>query len=450
MNLITGKHLSRRTLLRGTLALPFLEAMRPALAATKNSAAEAPLRLAFVYVPNGITMNQWTPAATEGRNWELTRILKPLGSFKNQLTPISGLTHNNGRALGDGPGDHARAAAVFLSGVHPKKTGGADIKNGKTIDQIVAGHIGKETRFASLELTTEPGNLAGDCDSGYSCAYTNTVSWRTPTTPNPAEGNPRMLFERLFGSDAGEDAETRERRRRYSGSILDYVREDSQKLMGRLGAHDQRKLDEYLFAVREIEQRVQKSAAQPQVDPGMAQPSDAPAEFSEHVRLMYDMLAVAFQSDLTRVASFMIGREGSSRTYREIGIAEAHHPLSHHQKDPEKIEKITRINTFHVELFRHFLTRLACTAEGDGSVLDNTLIVYGSAISDGNAHWHHDLPVLLAGGAKGKFRMGERFVYPKETPMNNLFVSMLPAFGLPVEKFGDANGELHELAGLSA
>lgn len=451
-NYISGKSLSRRHILRGAglaLGLPFLDAMRPALASTAKTAANSPMRLAFVYVPNGVTMPEWAPKG-EGKAWETSRILKPLEKFRDYLTPVSGLTHNNGRALGDGPGDHARAAAVFLSGVHPKKTEGADIKNGTTIDQIIANQIGQQTRFKSLELGTEPGGLAGNCDSGYSCAYTNSISWRTPTTPNPAETNPKLLFERLFGVDAGADPATRERRRRYQASILDFVRDDSERLMGALGAHDRRKMDEYFYAIREIERRIEMAAKQPVVDPGMEAPEVVPAEFSEHVRLMYDMMAIAFQTDLTRVSSLMIGREGSTRSYREIGISEQHHPLSHHQKDPEKIEKITRINTFHTELFGHFLSRLACTWEGDGSLLDNTLIVYGSAISDGNSHQHHDLPVLLAGSAKGKIRSSNRFVYPKETPMANLYVSMLGMYGLPVEKFGDANGELKELSGLAS
>lgn len=450
MNVITGKSLSRRTLLRGagiTLALPFLDAMKPALGATAGSTASAPLRLAVVYVPNGISMDSWRPTGLD-KNWELTRILKPLAPHKDSLNVLTGLTHNNGRALGDGPGDHARAAASFLSGVHPKKTGGANIHNGVTMDQLIAAHVGKQTRFQSLELGTEPGGIAGECDSGYSCAYTNSISWRTDTAPNPPETNPRLLFQRLFGDEAGQDPEIRAKSRLYRTSILDYVMEDSRQLMNRVGTHDRRKLDEYLYAIREIERRIQSASDQKDIDPGIQQPSGMPAEFAEHVKLMYDMMTIAMQADLTRVTTFMMGREGSTRTYRDIGISEAHHPLSHHQKDPEKIEKITQINAYHVELFKYFLDRMACTVEGDGSLLDNSLIIYGSGLSDGNSHFHHDLPVLLAGKAKGKIGLNRRLASPKETPMTNLYVSTMNMFGLPIEKFSDSNGKLQELTGL--
>ena len=394
--------LPRRTVLRGvgaTLALPFLDAMVPAFARTAHAAA-APNRMVFVYVPNGIVMPQWTPE-TAGPiatlPAALPRVLEPMIPYRDDISILSGLTHNGGRALGDGPGDHARAGASYLTGVHPKKTYGADIHAGVSADQIAARHLGGETRFGSLELGCEPGLLGGNCDSGYSCAYSNSISWRTPSSPMPLEASPRAAFERLFGTeDVERDPVVRARQRSYDRSVLDVVLGDARRLSGTLGSTDRRKLDEYLFSVREIERRIASSerdahAAPPDLDrpaPGL------PGDFVQHVRLMFDLMTVALAADQTRVITLMVATELSNRVYREIGVSEAHHGLTHHRGDPVKIEKVTQINRFHVEQFAYFLEKLRGTADGDGSLLEHAMVVYGAGIADGNRHEHHDLPTL--------------------------------------------------------
>ena len=442
--IVTRKHLSRRTLLRGlgaAIALPALDAMSPAFAATTQGSL-APTRLAFVYVPNGIIMNDWTPAA-EGTVFELPRILSPLKPIRDDILVISGLRQNNGFPLGDGPGDHARAASTFLTGVHPKKTYGADIHAGVSVDQVAAQHIGQATKFKSIELGLDDGRVTGNCDSDYSCAYSNSISWSTPSTPMPPEINPRAAFERLFGAEP-ETPEVRARRQRYEKSILDYVLEDTRQLTRQLGATDQRKLDEYISDVREIERRIQLAEQDPQqIVPPMEKPYAVPAAFQDYARLMFDMMWIAYQTDLTRVSTFMLGREGSDRTYREIGIPDPHHPLTHHRGNPEWIEKITQINTHHIEQFAYFLEKLKSTPDGDGTLLDHTLVVYGSGLSDGNKHDHADLPLLVAGG-----RMGHGHLrYPKETPMNNLHLTLLDRVGVKIESLGDSQGELQDLSG---
>ncbi|MBL8241967.1 MAG: DUF1552 domain-containing protein [Bryobacterales bacterium] len=428
--------MNRRTLLRGlgaAIALPALDAMTPA------RAAAAPLRMAFAYVPNGIIMEHWTPAA-EGAAFELPRILAPLAPLKDRTLLLSGLAHVNGRALGDGPGDHARAAATFLTGVHPRKTAGADIKNGISADQIAAKAIGGTTRFPSLELGIEHGRIVGNCDSGYSCAYSNAIAWRAEATPMPPEVNPKLVFERLFGT--GEESANPFRK-----SILDYVRDDAASLQARLGANDKRKLDEYLTGVREIEKRLDLSTKQAQAAPRpeMAKPDGIPVDFEEHVNLMYDLMTVAFQTDSTRVATFMVGREGSNSTYRQIGVPDAHHGISHHRGDAEKVEKLTKINEYHLKLFAGWLQRLAATKDGEGSLLDHMMIVYGSSLADGNRHTHHDLPIVVAGGANGKLQMGRHLRYPKETPLTNLYLSLLDHAGVRPEVIGDSTGRLTSL-----
>jgi hypothetical protein len=448
---ITGKHLARRSFLRGmgvTIALPILDAMTPALsAASRIGAANAPRRIAFVYVPNGIIMKDWTPAA-EGTAFEFPRILKPLESYRKDLMVLSGLTHNTGRALGDGPGDHARAAASFLTGIHPKKTSGADISLGVSVDQIAAQKMGSATRFASLELGCEDGRLVGNCDSGYSCAYSNSISWRTSATPMPPEVNPRAVFERLFG-DASETPEARAKRLAYNKSILDFVLDDTQRLKGDLGKTDRRKLDEYLDAVREIERRIEMAEHDSsQFTPTIEKPAGVPVEFTDHVRLMFDLMTLAFQADLTRVSTFMICREGSTRTYREIGVSDAHHPLTHHRNNPEWIEKVAKINCFHLEQFAYFVNKLKSTVDGDGTLLDRMMVVYGSGLADGNQHTHNDLPVVLAGAGNGALRPGRHVRYPKETPMTNLYVAMLDHIGVTPEHIGDSTGELEHLTDL--
>ncbi len=450
----TGKHLQRRTFLRGlgtAVALPFLDAMVPAAAnANRLTKGLAPRRMAFAYVPNGVIMEAYRPT-TPGTDFEITRILEPIAAYKKDMLIFSGLTHNNGRALGDGPGDHARAAASYLTGVHPKKTAGADIKNGISVDQVAAMGVGDQTRFASIELGTEPGRLAGNCDSGYSCAYSNSISWRGETSPNPPEINPRLVFERLFGSaDQPSDPATRARMKSYKKSILDFVQEDTQSLMGTLGPTDKRKMDEYLYAVRDIEKRIesQEKNGEVEITPDIERPAGVPADFAEHVKLMYDMMTIAFQADLTRVSTFMYGREGSNRTYRPIGVSGAHHGMTHHRGDAEKIEDITKINVHHMELFRYFLDRLASIEEGDGRLLDNMMAVYGSGISDGNKHWHHDLPVLMVGGAGGTLQTGRHLAYSNEEPLTNLYLALLDRVGVPTDTLGDATGKLEHLADL--
>jgi hypothetical protein len=446
MNYITGKHLSRRTILRGVgtaLALPWLDAMMPAAKAAKSTAAAPAVRLAFVYVPNGIIPGAWTPTA-EGTNFEFTRTMKALEPFRDHVTVVSGLAQINGRALGDGAGDHARAGATWLTGVHPKKTEGAGIHAGISADQVAAKEFGKSTQFASLEIGLESPSLAGGCDSGYSCAYSNTISWRGPTTPNPVEINPRAVFERLFGEGDSTDPKARMKNFKEQGSLLDYITGDIDRMETNLGPRDRGKLTEYLDSIRDVERRIQM--AEEQNDsmkvPLIERPAGVP-EFEDHAKLMMDLQTIAFQADLTRVITFMLAREGSDRSYRQIGISDGHHPLTHHQNDPEKIEKVTEINTYHVKMLAYYVEKLRATQDGDGSLLDHSMILYGSSICDGNAHTHHDLPLVLVGGAAGQLKGGRHLRYPKETPMNNLLLTMLDKAKVPVpEKLGDSTGEL--------
>jgi len=454
-SMISRKHLSRRALLRGfgtAVALPMLDSMLPALAAPASLAKKTPRRLAFVYVPNGIIMKDWTPAAT-GSIFDLPRVMKPLEPVRKKMLVLSGLTHNTGRALGDGPGDHARAAASFLTGVHPRKTAGADISLGISADQIAANAIGKDTRFASLELGCEGGRQAGNCDSGYSCAYSNNISWRSNTAPNPPEINPRLVFERMFGNtDPSESPEARARREQLNKSILDYVMEDTRRLQSNLGPTDNRKLDEYLTSVREIELRIEnaeRAAKNAGPLPKMEKPDGIPDDYSEHARLMFDLMTIAFRADLTRVTTFMMAREGSNRPYREIGVSEGHHGLTHHRMNADWIEKITKINEYHVAQFAWWLQRLDAIEDGDGTLLDNVMITYGSSISDGNRHLHHDLPIVLAGGGAGTLKPGRHLRYPKETPMTNLYMSMLERMGVHPGSIGDSYGVLSQLSDLA-
>ena len=441
--MITRKALPRRTFLRGAgaaVALPVLDAMAPAFASSRLP-GETPVRMAFVYVPNGIDMSHWTPEQ-DGPLGALPRILEPLEPVKNDLLVLSNLTHNNGRALLDGPGDHGRCCGSYLTGVQPRKSA-VDISVGISCDQIVANQIGGKTRLPSLEVGLEDARQAGDCDSGYSCAYTNNLAWKGEKQPLPPVLNPRDLFERLFGDDAHLSPEARARRNRFRRSILDFVREDTRKLQGNLGPTDRRKLDEYLTSVRSIEQQIEKAEADGvQVDPGMDKPYGVPADFAEHFKLMTDMITVAFQADLTRVVTFLVTREGTSRPYREIGISDGHHPLTHHRYDPERMEKVVRINRYHVEQFAAWMQKLKAVPEGDSTLLDNSMIVYGAGLSDGNDHTHHDLPTVVAGGGGGFLKTGRRVTYRKETPMSNLFLTMMDRMGVHAEHFGDATGRL--------
>jgi uncharacterized protein DUF1552 len=442
VNVVFGRHLSRRTVLRGlgaSVALPFLDAMTPVFGAPP----EIPLRLAFAYVPNGIIMQDWTPKG-EGKDFEFSRILKPLEPFREHIVVLSGLACKNGNALGDGPGDHARAGAAYLTGVHPRKTAGADIQNGISVDQIAAKAIGHKTRLASLELGCEESRTVGNCDSGYSCAYTNSISWRSATTPNPPEVNPRMAFERLFGADDTPlDPEARARRAASRRSVLDVVAGRAQTLERELGPSDRRKLDEYLTGVREVERQIERAETDSrEVVPPFEKPEGIPAVYADYVKLMFDLQLAAFQADLTRIVTFMLGREGSLQTYPEIGVPDSHHPLTHHRDQPDLVEKVAKINAFHVELFAYFLGKLKAAAEGDESLLDRATIVYGSGLADGNRHTHEDLPILVAGGGAGRMAGGRHVIYPRETPLTNLFLTLLGHAGLTMDQVGDSSGQI--------
>lgn len=454
-------HISRRTILRGmgaAIALPWLEAMTPRslLGGTGVSpVGGAPRRMAFLYVPNGIDMANWTPAA-EGALTKLPPTLQPLAPFQNDLLLLSGLTLDKARPNGDGPGDHARAMAAFLTGSQPRKTHGADIHVGISVDQLAAHKVGKATRFASLEIGCEGGKNSGNCDSGYSCAYSANLAWRNASSPVAKEINPREVFERLFRAP-GKGDDKAQRRQRYKHSILDFVGEEARNLKNRLGGPDRHKLDEYLTGIREIEQRLMRLDRR-DADPtgGVAggsgvssdhvtPPTGIPKDYREHLRLMADMLVLAFQSDLTRIATFVFANDGSNRSYRDYGVPEGHHDMSHHGGNKKKKTKIQKINQFHIEQVAYLLGKLQSIKEGNGTLLDNCMIVYGSGISDGNRHNHDDLPVLLAGKGGGTLKTGRHLRYPKETPLMNLYLCMLDRMGVHVDSFGDSKGRLKGL-----
>jgi hypothetical protein len=449
MTFITQKHLPRRAFLRGlgtTLALPLLDSMAPAMAGTK--VGKPPVRLGFVYVPNGIIPGAWTPS-TEGKDFSFNRIMQPLEAYRENLVVLSGLAQVNGRSFGSGGGDHARAGATWLTGVHPKKTGGFGIQAGVSADQIAAQELGKSTEFASLELSIDSPSLAGSCDSGYSCAYTNTISWRSETTPLPMEVNPRVVFERLFGDGQSTDPAARLKALQEQRSILDYLAGSLDRIETKLGQSDRRKLTEYLEAIRDIERRIQKAEernAAVEV-PLINRPSAIPEDLTEHMKLMMDLQVIAFQADLTRVITFMMGREGSNRSYRHLGVPDGHHNCTHHQNDPEKIEKTTLIDTYHVQMFSYMVEKLKATPDGDGSLLDHSMILYGSSLSDGNNHLHDNLPLVLVGGGAGSIKGGRHVKYAGETPMNNLLLTMLETAGVQTsEKFGDSTGKVEHLS----
>jgi hypothetical protein len=442
--------LSRRVFLRGSgaaIALPFLEAMLPRTA-LGAPAAKPPLRMAFLYVPNGVRIEEWKPKG-EGA-LELSPILKPLESVKDYVTVFTGLAQRKSFANGDGPGDHARAMATFLTGCQAKKTAGADIKVGISVDQVAAQKVGDKTRFASLEIGCEMGRDAGNCDSGYSCAYSNNLSWRAESTPNYKEVDPRAVFDRLFGN--GKRDPEQERKDLYRRSILDYVTEDAKALRDQLGINDQRKLEEYLCSIRDIERRIVKvqkentQTTEKDKDPGMARPVAWSREkYEEHLRTMADLLALAFQGDLTRIATFVFANDGSNRAYRFIGISEGHHDLSHHGREEAKLEKLQKINTFHITQFAYLLEKLKGIKEGEGCLLDNCMLVYGSGLSDGNRHNHNDLPIVFAGKGGGDIQGNRHVRLSREVPLNNLFLSMLDRVGAATEKLGDSTGLLTEL-----
>lgn len=439
--------LSRRTILRGlgtAMALPWLEAMGPLHAWSQTTSPEtaAPNRVAFLYVPNGQNMADWTPSQ-EGSSFDLPPILEPLSKVRDKLLVLSGLTADKARPHGDGGGDHARALAAFLTGAQPYKTDGTNIRAGISVDQVAAQRVGENTRLPSLEIGCEQGAMAGNCDSGYSCVYSSTMSWKSSTQPLPKEVNPKLVFERLFASAPDANRARRDARRK---SILDFLREDSKGLETRLSSNDVRKLDEYFSSIRDIELRIERAEKLPPVKtPEYPVPTSIPAVYAEHIRMMGDLMALAFQADVTRVVTFVLANEGSNKPYPFIDVPEGHHDLSHHGGDEAKKEKIRKINLFHAEHFAYLLEKLDSMQEGDGTLLDHVMITYGSGIHDGNAHNHDDLPIIVAGGGCGSLKTGRHLRFPKETPLNNLWLSMLDRLEIDMEKLGDSSGPLPSL-----
>ena len=443
--------ISRRSALRGlgtALALPFLDAMIPTRAIAAAAQTELPKRMAFLFVPNGVNLAHWTPKRS-GYGYDLPSILEPLRGVQNDVSVLSGLTHDKGRGNGDGAGDHARSASVWLTGAQPRKTSGGNIRSGVSVDQAAAQQIGNATRFASLELGCEAGRNSGNCDSGYSCAYSHNISWASETLPVAKEVDPRAVFERLFGDESKEAKKTQAERSFFRRSLLDYVSEDAKRLQRNLGQRDQQKIDEYLSAVRSIEKRIESSEKANSINPteyGFEKPNGIPKAFGEHVRLMADMMVLAFQTDQTRIATCMFGRAGSNRSYRMIDVPDGHHDLSHHGNNPDKLEKIRKINLFHVQQLAYFLERLKAIPEGEGTLLDQSMIVYGSGLSDGNRHNNENLPVLLAGSGGGSLTPGRHIRYQEETPMTNLYMAMLDRVGVSVPYIGDSTGSLPNLS----
>ncbi|WP_084580056.1 DUF1552 domain-containing protein [Sphingomonas azotifigens] len=433
--------LSRRTLLRGagtTVALPFLEAMMPSARAA--DVAARPKRLQIFYTPNGMMMEQFRPSAS-AQGFALPPTLEPLAAHRQRLAVISGLGHPSAAAMGDRPAGHGRSCPAFLTGTHVRQTEGTDIRCNVSVDQVYARHLGDATQLPSLELGIDQASLLGSCDIGYSCAYTNGISWLSPTVPLPVAANPREVFERLFGDGDALDAGSRLAQARRQTSILDFVRDDTVRLAGQLGAEDRHKLDEYLEATRDIERRIQKAGSAPAGDPrgAIERPAGIPDTFDQHVRLMIDLQVLAMQADITRVGSFMIGREISNRTYPEIGVPDSHHMLSHHGDNPEKKAKLARINRYHMEYFAYYLDRMAAVKDGEGSLLDRTIVLRGSAFGDPNVHDHMDLPVIVAGGLV----QGDTHVRVEAgTTMSNLLLAALQALDVPATGFGDSAGTL--------
>jgi hypothetical protein len=441
--MIFKKSISRRTFLCGTgaaLALPMLDAMVPAFGSSLETTSNQAKRLSFFTVPNGIIMDKWTPASV-GKPFELTPILEPLTAFKDRMLVISGLANNEARKLEfEVAGDHPRACSAYLTGTHPKMTSGSDIQCGISVDQVAARELGKRTQLPSLELGLEQSAM-GACESAYSCTYYNTISWSSATTPLPMENRPRAVFERLFGDST--DPKERAARMEENRSILDFVSEDLKKLMGEVGQTDRAKLDQYFEAIRSVEQQIQFAEQQGIKDlPKFEKPIGVPEPFSNYAKLMLDLEVLAFQGDVTRVSTFMLGHEMGGRAYPELGFGDPHHSLTHHQGDKAKIAKVVEINIFHAKLFQYFLEKLRAVPEGDGSLLDHSLIFYGSALSDGNMHLYKDLPVVLIAGGIGGIQGGRHIRYPAETPMANLYLTLLEKLGIHEEKFGDGSGHL--------
>jgi len=444
-----SKQISRRAVLRGmgvAVALPVLEAM--SLPAFAQNSSKTPLRMAFFSIPNGVNNTHWFPKEV-GRTFVFPKTLASLESVREDVLVISGLAHDKAKANGDGPGDHARSSATLLTGCQARKTDGKDIRAGVSIDQVAAEKVGSRTKLPSIELGCDKGAMAGNCDSGYSCAYSSSIAWKSPTLPLPKEINPRAVFSRLFG-DPSQLAQERDRAKQamYRRSVLDLVSGDAKSLNVDLGLADRRKLEEYLEAVRSIEKQIQ-SAEQDEARrmPQMEAPEGIPAEFPAYVKLMIDLLVLAFQTDTTRIATFVLANEGSNRTFPWIEVRDGHHSLSHHGGNLEKTEKIQKIDQFYVEQFAYFIRKMDAVSEGEGTLLDNSMLFYGGAIGDGNRHNHNELPILLAGNAQGTIETGRHIRYPKDTPLTNLFLSMLDRVGVKEERLGDSTGRLDQLSG---
>jgi hypothetical protein len=445
--IITRAHVSRRLMLRGlgaALALPVLDSMVPALTAITKTGAAPVRRLGVFYVPNGMSMPYWFPK-TEGPFSELPPTLQSLAAFKDRLLLCGGLADEPANRV-KGGGDHARSAGTFLTGVPYKITSGADVYGSVSMDQIVAKELSKETQLGSLELGIESNAMLGSCDGGASCAYTNTIAWSTPTTPLPIENDPRAVFERLFGTSGSTDRGARLARIEQDRSILDYVNEQLRRLQRVIGPQDKVRVDEYLDSVRDVERRIQMAEEQNARElPVVDQPIGIPADYAEHARLMMDMLALAYQTDLTRVSTFMLAKEVSGRSYPEIGVGDSHHPVSHHQDEPAKLERLHKINEYHVRQFAYLVDKLSKLPEGDGTMLDHTLFLYGTGISDSNTHFHDDLPIALVGGKAAGIKGGRYIRFPKGTPLTNLHLTILENMGVSVEAIGDSTGTLGRL-----
>ena len=446
--IVTKQALPRRTVLRGigaTVALPFLDAMAPALTASAKTAANPIPRLGFVYAPNGMFLSNFHPAGAGGRDYPITPILRPLEAFRDQLVVVSGLSNNGVVSPNEGGGVHTRAHGGWLSGVLPKRTEGADIEAGKTIDQYAADRLGADTSLRSLQLTTDSNFTVGNCENGYSCTYQNSTSWRTATTPLPHERDPRVVFQRLFGD--GGSVEARLLQMQTDRSILDSVTESIGRLERRLGLRDRTAVEEYLDAVREIERRIQRTEESNATTPlpPVAQPDGVPEAYEEHITLLFDLLVLAYQADVTRVSCTQMARELSGRTYPNIGVPEAHHSVSHHQLDPHNIEQYTKINTHQMSLFAGFVKKLSETADGDGTLLDHTIMLYGTGMGDGDHHTPYDLPVALVGGGCGQLAGGRHMKYELNTPFMNLGVTLLDKVGVHVDRISDSSGRLTDL-----
>ncbi len=446
---VTKKSISRRTVLRaaGTaVALPLLDSMIPAFAPADTM--KPVRRLGVIYHPNGVIYDEWLPKGA-GSSYELSPTLKGLEPFKDKVTVVTGLFCDPAEANGDGGGDHSRACGSYLTGVHVKKSD-SNVENAVSMDQIAAKAFERDTQLSSLQMTADENSLLGSCDLGYSCAYSSTISWLTPTLPLMAENNPRVLFERMFGSSDSTDPRVRAARLNQDKSLLDSVSERVNQLQHQLGASDNRKMNDYLASLRDVERRIQKAEEQSSKElPDVAQPAGIPEKFEDHVRLLYDLQLLAYQSDLTRVITFMYGREQTGRPYPQIGVPEPHHPLTHHQGNPEKMAKCAKIQRYHIALFAEYLGKLRNTPDGDGSLLDHVILLFGSGISNSDRHTHGPLPTFLVGGGGGTLKGGQHLVYPEHTPLTNLHLTLLHKLGVPAEKLGDSNGEFKNLSELS-